>query len=149
MVITQSNITPAIHLAAITFRHRHRLHLHLLHNRFLFPRATAFRRLTLESAKVRAFSNNETQPADIEKLPNKPPICTADELHYVTVNNSDWRLALWRYTPSPQVLFSSFVHIAYYILKMIACYCVFVGRDAVFTCIYLIHDFDWKLLGPQ
>ncbi|CAH2051003.1 unnamed protein product [Thlaspi arvense] len=31
--------------------------------------------------------------------PSKPPICTADELHYVTVHNSDWRLALWRYKP--------------------------------------------------
>ncbi|XP_023643197.1 uncharacterized protein LOC17895420 [Capsella rubella] len=29
-------------------------------------------------------------------------ICTADELHYVTVPNSDWRLALWRYLPSPK-----------------------------------------------
>ncbi|XP_021909580.1 uncharacterized protein LOC110823495 isoform X2 [Carica papaya] len=27
-------------------------------------------------------------------------ICTADELHYVSVHNSDWRLALWRYLPS-------------------------------------------------
>ncbi|KAL2546259.1 hypothetical protein Fot_15492 [Forsythia ovata] len=56
-------------------------------------------------ARIRAFSTNDTQDekiSDAEKLPNKPPICTADELHYVTVNNSDWRLALWRYTPSPQ-----------------------------------------------
>ncbi|XP_010416198.1 PREDICTED: uncharacterized protein LOC104702080 isoform X1 [Camelina sativa] len=29
-------------------------------------------------------------------------ICTADELHYVTVPNSDWRVALWRYLPSPK-----------------------------------------------
>ncbi|XP_008462198.1 uncharacterized protein LOC103500486 isoform X2 [Cucumis melo] len=27
-------------------------------------------------------------------------ICTADELHYVSVPNSDWKLALWRYVPS-------------------------------------------------
>ncbi|GLT48868.1 hypothetical protein SLA2020_224590 [Shorea laevis] len=32
----------------------------------------------------------------------KPSICTADELHYVNVHNSDWRLALWRYLPPPQ-----------------------------------------------
>ncbi|XP_075661138.1 uncharacterized protein LOC142630967 isoform X2 [Castanea sativa] len=32
----------------------------------------------------------------------KSPICTADELHYVSVPNSDWTLALWRYLPSPQ-----------------------------------------------
>ncbi|XP_040996488.1 uncharacterized protein LOC121242643 isoform X2 [Juglans microcarpa x Juglans regia] len=30
----------------------------------------------------------------------KPSICTADELHYVSVPNSDWTLALWRYLPS-------------------------------------------------
>lgn len=30
-------------------------------------------------------------------------ICTADELHRVTVPNSDWKLALWRYLPSPKV----------------------------------------------
>lgn len=36
------------------------------------------------------------------KVTDKPTICTADELHYVTVPNSLWRLALWRYTPSPQ-----------------------------------------------
>ncbi|KAI3453066.1 hypothetical protein Pfo_009729 [Paulownia fortunei] len=101
MVLTKSNINPAIHLAASTFRHHHH-RLHLLHNRFLFPRTAVFRRLTLDAVKVRAFSTNETQSADVEKLPNKPPICTADELHYVTVNNSDWRLALWRYNPSPQ-----------------------------------------------
>ncbi|XP_004301276.1 PREDICTED: uncharacterized protein LOC101301397 [Fragaria vesca subsp. vesca] len=29
-------------------------------------------------------------------------VCTADELHYVSVPNSDWNLALWRYLPSPQ-----------------------------------------------
>ncbi|AEE35504.1 alpha/beta hydrolase family protein [Arabidopsis thaliana] len=29
-------------------------------------------------------------------------ICTADELHYVPVPNSDWRVALWRYLPSPK-----------------------------------------------
>lgn len=61
---------------------------------------------------VRAFSTDETETEteteteiDIngEKVLNKPPICTADELHYVSVKNSDWRLALWRYHPSPQV----------------------------------------------
>lgn len=29
-------------------------------------------------------------------------ICTADELHRVSVSNSDWKLALWRYLPSPE-----------------------------------------------
>ncbi|MFQ6648437.1 hypothetical protein Gotur_021229 [Gossypium turneri] len=35
-------------------------------------------------------------------LPDKPSICTADELHYVSLPNSYWRLALWRYHPPPQ-----------------------------------------------
>ncbi|KAL6505769.1 hypothetical protein OROHE_023148 [Orobanche hederae] len=104
MVISRSNINPAIRLAAATFRHHHhqQQRLHFLHNRLLLPHAASFRRLTFNAAKVRAFSTNETQSADAEKLPSKPSICTADELHYVTVNNSDWRLALWRYNPSPQ-----------------------------------------------
>ncbi|KAK7314600.1 hypothetical protein VNO77_33127 [Canavalia gladiata] len=29
-------------------------------------------------------------------------ICTADELHRISVSNSDWKLALWRYLPSPK-----------------------------------------------
>ncbi|MFS8021950.1 hypothetical protein Hanom_Chr16g01433531 [Helianthus anomalus] len=56
---------------------------------------------------VRAFSSDETNtgiPINGEKVVNKPPICTADELHYVSVKNSDWRLALWRYCASPQVI---------------------------------------------
>ncbi|KAF9667572.1 hypothetical protein SADUNF_Sadunf15G0037300 [Salix dunnii] len=35
----------------------------------------------------------------------KPDICTADELHYVAVSISEWKLALWRYClPSPKDL---------------------------------------------
>lgn len=53
------------------------------------------------AASQRIYTTNaspETLVADL------PEICTADELHYVSVHNSDWRLALWRYKPSPQVL---------------------------------------------
>lgn len=35
----------------------------------------------------------------------KPSVCTADELHYVPLPNNEWKLALWRYLPSPQVLY--------------------------------------------
>ncbi|XP_076947252.1 uncharacterized protein LOC143619129 [Bidens hawaiensis] len=61
---------------------------------------------------VRAFSSDETNEVRIngEKVVNKPPICTADELHYVSVDSSDWRLALWRYCPSPKVLICMFVY---------------------------------------
>ncbi|KAL3644676.1 hypothetical protein CASFOL_009856 [Castilleja foliolosa] len=83
MVITKSNINQAIHLAAVAFRHHRRLQRPL--TRFLSPCATTFRFLTLETARIRAFSTNESQSADTEKLRSKPSICTADELHYVTV----------------------------------------------------------------
>ncbi|KAJ0038509.1 hypothetical protein Pint_22081 [Pistacia integerrima] len=51
----------------------------------------------------RAFSNGSgaCEPS-VEMVADKPSICTADELHYVSVANSDWRLALWRYNPPPQ-----------------------------------------------
>ncbi|CAN8293376.1 unnamed protein product [Cochlearia groenlandica] len=53
-------------------------------------------RLLTPPFRPRAFSSSSV------KLPTKPPLCTADELHYVSVPNSDWRLSLWRYLPSPQ-----------------------------------------------
>lgn len=42
-----------------------------------------------------------------EKL-DKPEICTADELHYVAVPGTNWRLALWHYRPPPNVGFFGF-----------------------------------------
>ncbi|RDY10565.1 hypothetical protein CR513_04894, partial [Mucuna pruriens] len=42
--------------------------------------------------RLRAFST---------AVSDKPSACTADELHYVSLSNSDWKLALWRYNPSP------------------------------------------------
>jgi hypothetical protein len=35
----------------------------------------------------------------VSEKEKKASICTGDELHYVSVPNSDWRLALWRYLP--------------------------------------------------
>lgn len=63
------------------------------------------------SLKVGGFSSNNGQvdSAVVYKAPNKPPICTADELHYVPVHGSNWKLALWRYHPSPQVYFFYFI----------------------------------------
>ncbi|KDO49790.1 hypothetical protein CISIN_1g011833mg [Citrus sinensis] len=43
----------------------------------------------------------EKKPSNVVRNKPKRKICTADELHYVAVPNSDWRLALWRYLPSP------------------------------------------------
>ncbi|XP_028758153.1 uncharacterized protein LOC114717222 [Neltuma alba] len=66
-------------------------------------RATAHRLLfpppSTSFLPLNAFSTDSSEA--IVKLPEKPSICTADELHYVSVSNSDWRLALWRYRPSP------------------------------------------------
>ncbi|CAH2042094.1 unnamed protein product [Thlaspi arvense] len=60
--------------------------------------------LTPAATRVRAFSTGEAdiESAEVEKVSKKPSVCTADELHYVSVSNSDWRLALWRYLPPPQ-----------------------------------------------
>ncbi|KNA23106.1 hypothetical protein SOVF_027790 [Spinacia oleracea] len=74
-------------LSPATSNYRHRL----------APLTTNYRHHLPLRLTVRAFSNNA-----VEKVVNKPSICTADELHYVHVANSDWRLALWRYHPNPQ-----------------------------------------------
>lgn len=39
---------------------------------------------------------------DIESSPAKPEVCTADELHYVSIPGTHWKLAVWRYLPHPQ-----------------------------------------------
>ncbi|KAM1085294.1 hypothetical protein ACFX2B_010963 [Malus domestica] len=74
----------------------------------LGSRASAARRvLSLSTScwttsfRLRAFSTDPGEAAAV-KLPEKPSICTADELHYVSVPNSDWKLALWRYLPCPK-----------------------------------------------
>ncbi|XP_050279549.1 uncharacterized protein LOC126720770 isoform X3 [Quercus robur] len=60
-------------------------------------------RRTKSSLRLRAFFSSSSSSNDaVLKSQEKPPICTADELHYVPVSNSDWKLALWRYRPSPQ-----------------------------------------------
>ncbi|KAI9169336.1 hypothetical protein LWI28_010804 [Acer negundo] len=68
------------------------------------PRAAAARRLPSRLSRVLAFSTTDdaTKPIVRKEVSEKPPICTADELHYVSVSDSDWRLALWRYNPPPQ-----------------------------------------------
>ncbi|KAJ9163311.1 hypothetical protein P3X46_022992 [Hevea brasiliensis] len=83
-------------------------------NFFISPRASRTRRpftnrLFLSSSKTkatsfpfRAFSTDSTDPVLPVKLREKPPVCTADEIHYVSVADSHWRLALWRYRPSPE-----------------------------------------------
>lgn len=69
---------------------------------FLRPSAACLRRKLPppQLLRVRAFSSDPN--GVVQKVENKPPICTADELHYVNVASTDWRLALWRYHPHPQ-----------------------------------------------
>lgn len=99
MVTIQSDIRSALQIAS-TFGY-------LQPNRQLLSRRVASFRpqpRSAAAAKVRAFTTNESEIEGpvVEKVSNKPSVCTADELHYVSVSNSDWRLALWRYTPPPQ-----------------------------------------------
>ncbi|XP_016505530.1 uncharacterized protein LOC107823406 isoform X1 [Nicotiana tabacum] len=105
----QSDIRSAIQIAAV-FRHSHHYHHHLIYHRRLLPRAVISYRNAPSccfTVKLRALSTNDSdtaiQRAAIQRVSNKPPLCTADELHYITVNNCDWKLALWRYIPPPQV----------------------------------------------
>ncbi|XP_059308748.1 uncharacterized protein LOC132059927 [Lycium ferocissimum] len=98
----QSDIRSAIQIAAV-FRH----HNHQYHRRLLPPAVISYRNspnccfTVTSSLKIRGFSTNDGATA-VQKVSNKPSLCTADELHYVSVNNSDWKLALWRYIPPPQ-----------------------------------------------
>ncbi|XP_010266693.1 PREDICTED: uncharacterized protein LOC104603357 isoform X2 [Nelumbo nucifera] len=50
--------------------------------------------------RVKAFSSVESEV--VTHRTTKPSVCTADELHYVSTPNSEWKLALWRYIPSPK-----------------------------------------------
>lgn len=43
------------------------------------------------------------EEANNKKKLGKPEECTADELHYVAVPGTPWRLSLWRYLPSAKV----------------------------------------------
>lgn len=99
----QSDVRCALHIAT-TF-----LGLHpnpLLPRTVTFPRrqqpplrwkpAVYFRAFTV------AASGGGVPEAVVQNVTSKPSVCTADELHYVTVPNSEWRLALWRYLPNPQ-----------------------------------------------
>ncbi|KAM3339189.1 hypothetical protein P3S68_031275 [Capsicum galapagoense] len=103
----QSDIRSAIQIAAV-FRRNNQYH-HLKCHRWLLPAAVISYRtspnccFTVNSAlKLRAFSTNDGGDTTFHKVSNKPSLCTADELHYVSVNNSDWKLSLWRYIPPPQ-----------------------------------------------
>ncbi|MCE3215303.1 hypothetical protein HAX54_001799 [Datura stramonium] len=103
----QSDIRSAIQIAAVFRRHNHQYHYLTNHRLLLPPAVISYRNspnccFTVNSAlKLRAFTTNDgngaIQSTTFQKVSSKPSLCTADELHYVSVNNSDWKLALWRY----------------------------------------------------
>lgn len=78
-------------------------------------RTLMFQRIRLRSSfsGLRATSSlatPESEPAGsgstsskIELDEEKEEECTADELHYVDVPGTEWRIALWRYIPCPKV----------------------------------------------
>uniref|UniRef100_A0A2N9ICC5 AB hydrolase-1 domain-containing protein n=1 Tax=Fagus sylvatica TaxID=28930 RepID=A0A2N9ICC5_FAGSY len=91
----QSDIRSALHVATLTILSRAAARRAFQSSSLSMRRTTSFR--------LRAFSSSDSPTSDaVLKAPEKPSICTADEIHYVSVSNSDWRLALWRYHPSPQ-----------------------------------------------
>nr|XP_043634762.1 uncharacterized protein LOC122605858 isoform X2 [Erigeron canadensis] len=85
MMMLQSDLRSAIQIAA-TF-----CYINPRPNRYETP---PYRRVSVRTPVRTAALKIEVS--------DKPPICTADELHYVSIHNSDWRLALWRYKPPPQ-----------------------------------------------
>ncbi|CAH2067128.1 unnamed protein product [Thlaspi arvense] len=60
----------------------------------------AHSRRSFSSVQLGRFSSSPAIGAVTKTAANE--VCTADELHYVPVPNSDWRVALWRYLPSPK-----------------------------------------------
>jgi hypothetical protein len=127
----QSDIRSALHMASSTFRS---LSPNLIHSRAAARRALPYysssssTAATTSSLILRAFSSTDSTSDAVLKVPEKPSLCTADELHYVSVSNSDWRLALWRYHPSPQV-----PHITFY----------FIFSFKVFLITFLVISFNY------
>ena len=131
----QSDIRSAFHAANLIIINRSLIRSRATASsarRFFSPRpliSSHYRISTPVSFRVRAFSTVSTEP--VFKVPDKPPICTADELHYVSVSNSDWRLALWRYHPSPQVGPTPSAFYALFLKKIL-----FLNHNLLFSYFY-------------
>ncbi|WJX25643.1 hypothetical protein P8452_14665 [Trifolium repens] len=69
------------------------------------PRPDPKHQTRIISSRFYCRRDPPSSPAKVHwKKKNVKPqsICTADELHHITVPNSNWKLALWRYLPSPK-----------------------------------------------
>lgn len=98
VVFLKSDLLPKIHIPGVHYRLNH----HLNKSRFKSYRSPTVCSSPVKPRRARAVRTDAGVGWKVADN-NKPTICTADELHYVLVPNSLWRLALWRYTPSPQV----------------------------------------------
>lgn len=90
---------------------------------------------SLRTPPVKLKALYATNAASERTAADKPSICTADELHYVSVHNSDWRLALWRYKPSPKV-FSLYLYLCICIM-----YIHYYAHTGIRNC-WRIKDID-------
>ncbi|KAK2984221.1 hypothetical protein RJ640_013450 [Escallonia rubra] len=100
MAVFQSDLRSAIHIAA-EFRYLSPLRPDSRSD----PRPSLRPPPSSKSPQWRLAAVRPSNAAAAEEnrtVADKPSICTADELHYVPVRDSDWRLALWRYRPSPK-----------------------------------------------
>ncbi|GAB2223818.1 hypothetical protein Droror1_Dr00004560 [Drosera rotundifolia] len=70
------------------------LNLGLLSSPLLCPRRTQ------PSTPRRRLHPPLSAAGDVVGVSEKPATCTADELHYVSIPDSGWSLALWRYLPA-------------------------------------------------
>lgn len=109
MFVLQSDLRSALQIAGI-FCYLNPIHSdQRIPSRLSAPSIGAFSpSKTTALLRLRAFNGSANEPM-VFKSNDKPSICTADELHYVSVPSSAWRLAVWRYIPPPQVSFLTFL----------------------------------------
>lgn len=102
MFVLQSDLRSALQIAGI-FCYLNPIHSdQRIPSRLSAPSIGAFSpSKTTALLRLRAFNGSANEPM-VFKSNDKPSICTADELHYVSVPSSAWRLAVWRYIPPPQ-----------------------------------------------
>ena len=81
------------------------------------------------AAKPYPTSRFESQ----KKGDQMPPNCTADELHYVDVPGTDWRIALWRYTSCADVRGENFRDFFFRIYRSVILCRVFCRRRGGIT----------------
>ncbi|KAL3575031.1 hypothetical protein D5086_023132 [Populus alba] len=95
MAVYQLDIRPATGIAGVAALY------HLKNSATSDPRPNILR-IGSSARNITRPGNGLAMTKNAEKNNKKPDTCTADELHYVTVSNSEWKLALWRYLPSPK-----------------------------------------------